>query len=395
MSEASPVLWSSPLPPTRSGVADLAAELLPELARYIDVRVVEPPGWTRDDAAPWLNGIELVADGEEPPRGSIELLHLGNNPYHLWIAGRLRARRGIAVVHDTVLHHLLVEEAAAGACWERYRRELDQSHGTPGAVVGEARRWGYVGARDPFLLPARLALLGQASGAIVHSAQAERDVTRCCPDLPLRRVPLAVEALPEGDRAATRARLGVAESDLLLAHLGFLTPAKGMAEILRALSAAARIGVPARLMIVGEGEGAEGLVGLAGALDIGDRVTFTGYVSRDDLGPVLAAADVGLVPRHPTAGETSAAALRFLSVGTPVIVSGYRQFLELPEAAAWRITPGPAGVAELVRLVLRLHGERKTLADARPAARSAWSTGRHDPAVVAPVLAAAIRELAR
>ena len=38
------LLWGSPLPPIRSGVADYAVELLPELARRAEVRVLIPPG---------------------------------------------------------------------------------------------------------------------------------------------------------------------------------------------------------------------------------------------------------------------------------------------------------------------------------------------------------------
>ncbi len=105
----------------------------------------------------------------------------------------------------------------------------------------------------------------------------------------------------------------------------------------------------------------------------------TGWVEPDELGRILVAADLGLVPRYPTAGETSAAALRFLASGTPVVVSGYRQFLELPPAAAFRIAPGRAGAAELVRIVAHAARHPDSLSTARVAARRAWEDGGHAP----------------
>jgi len=386
------ICWSSPLPPTRSGIADYAAEIVPELARRAAVTLVEPPGTPRANGA-WASGLDRLTADRPAPDGAVELLHLGNNPYHLWIAARLRRFGGVVVLHDTVLHHLLVEEAAADNAWERFAGELEAAHGRHGAALAAARRWGLAGRRDPFLFPARRAYLRLARGVVVHSEHAERAVAAELPGVPVRRVPLAVAALPGADRGETRRRLGVAPGELLLVHLGFLTEAKGMAVVLRALLALDELAVPFRLVLVGEGAERAATAALVDRLGLAARVRFAGFAAPDELGAIVAAADVGLVPRFPTAGETSAAALRFLAAGTPVIVSGYAQFLELPADAALRVAPGRAGVAEMVRHVAGLGGNAEALGHARVAARRAWEAGGHEPARAAVELLAAVRDL--
>ncbi|MDD5564255.1 MAG: glycosyltransferase [Thermoanaerobaculaceae bacterium] len=375
-------------------MADYAAELLPHLARAAAVVLLEPPGWQAPGAAAWLDGVERLPHAADAPPGAVSVLHLGNNPYHVWIARRLRATGGVVVLHDTVLHHLLVEEAAADGAWERFGEEMAQAHGASGAALAVARRWGYSGRLDPFLFPARSPLLRRASGVIVHNRQAEADVAHACPGVPVRRVPLAVGALPAGDRTAWRARLGVGEAELLLVHLGFLTPAKGLDVILRSVAALTRLGVPVRLTVVGEGGEANALAATVAAAGLSERVRSWGYASEEDLGGIVAAADLGLVPRYPTAGETSAAALRFLAAGTPVAVAGYRQFLEFPAAAAPRIAPGRAGVGDLVRVAAALARDPSARSASRNAARQAWVDGGHEPRLAAAALLTAAGELA-
>jgi glycosyltransferase involved in cell wall biosynthesis len=367
---------------------------VPELARLVPVVVVEPPdraagGWV------WASGLERLPANRPAPDGTVELLHLGNNPYHQWVARRLRAFGGIAVLHDTVLHHLLVEEAAADGDWSRFETELELAYGRHGAALAAARRWGLAGRRDPFLFPARQIYLRFARGVIVHSERAAREVEAELPALPVRRVPLAVAALPAGDRVRTRRGLGVGDSELLLVHLGFLTEAKGIVTVLRALLALEELGVGFRLVIVGEGSEQEATAALVGRLDLAARVRFAGYAAPDALGALVAAADLGLVPRFPTAGETSAAALRFLAAGTPVVVAGHAQFLELPADAALRVAPGRAGTTELVRHIAGLAASGQARAAARTAARRAWEAGGHDPARAAVTLLTAVRELGR
>ena len=387
------LLWGSPLPPTRSGVADYASEILPHLARAADVGLLEPPDWQAPEHAQWLDGLARLAWDAPTPQGTTALLHLGNNPYHLWIAHRLRRHGGVVVLHDSVLHHLLVEEAAEDGDWRRFGAEMAEAHGPAGGALAAARRWGYTSRADPFLFPARAVYLKRASAVLVHNRKAAADVVVACPGMPVQAVPLAVAALPRGNRRDWRRRLGAGDGDLVVAHLGFLTPAKGLETVLRALVALGELGVSARLVVVGEGEEGAAFARALGPAGLQERVTVWGWADSADLGGILHAADLGLVPRYPTAGETSAAALRFLAAGTPVAISGFGQFLEFPADAAPRIAPGRAGVADLVRLMALLAVDREARRRARAAARSAWERGEHDPARAASRLVAAMQEL--
>ncbi|NWG00949.1 MAG: glycosyltransferase [Thermoanaerobaculaceae bacterium] len=386
------LLWASPLPPIRSGVADYAAEILPALAERADVVVVRPPGWEAPPGAAWARGLSFLDSAAATPPDRLSLLHLGNNPYHLWIAKRLRQAGGIVVLHDTVLHHLLVEEAATEGAWERFEEELEMAHPGQGGALARGRRWGFWGRLDPFLFPARRALLAHAQAVIVHSRRAAQVVAADLPATPVRCVPLAVARVLGDGRRAMRARLGARAGELVVVHLGYLTPAKGLATVLEGVAALRSLGVAVRLVVVGEESGFGSLEPTVRSLGLEGQVVVWGWATQEELADLLAAADVGVVPRYPTAGETSAAALRFLAAGKPILVSGYAQFLELPAEAALRLCPDAAGVADFVRHLASFSGERRKAAGR--AAQRAWREGGHDPRDAAQHLLAAVGEVA-
>jgi glycosyltransferase involved in cell wall biosynthesis len=161
-------------------------------------------------------------------------------------------------------------------------------------------------------------------------------------------------------------------------HIGFMTPEKGVHEVLGGLAAARRCGVNARLVLVGEGRGFDTIRRVATDLGVADYLSCTGWVATGDFPQLPAAADLGIVLRTPTAGETSAAAVRFLACGTPVAVVGLRQFLELPEPAAPRITPGASASADVARLLASVQARSDDWADRRRAARAAYDAA-HRP----------------
>jgi alpha-1,6-mannosyltransferase len=224
--------------------------------------------------------------------------------------------------------------------------------------------------------------LGSAKGVIVHSRWGERVIAGEFPNLPRARVGLAVADPGNVVRAAERGRLGIAPDEVVLMHLGFLTPEKGLEKILTGVAAAKRMGVPVRLLLAGEGRGVEDVRRAAAAVGIEGSVRATGWIEPEAFPAIPAAADVGVVLRTPSAGETSAAAVRFMAAGTPVAVSGLRQFLEWPERAAPRITPGASAPAELARLLADAQAGGKAWELRRSAARTVYEEN-HRPADVA------------
>jgi glycosyltransferase involved in cell wall biosynthesis len=372
------ILWGSPLPPTRSGVSDYAVELLGELGHRAEVRVLEPPGGIGEGFAVGQEHLEIVPGDTTPENDEIPLIHLGNNPHHAWLVSRLPDPGTVVVLHDLVLHHLLVEMADG----DTLETVLRAAHGEAGAALARARRSGITGPRDPFFYPARGAFLGGVKGAIVHSSWGRGIVEREFPGLPVAQVGLAVEDPGPTDKAAERERLGILAEDVVLMHLGFLTPEKGLEHIVTGLAAARSSGVRARLVLVGEGRGLGEVQAAAESVGCGDFVSSTGWVEAERFPSVPAAADLGAVLRTPSAGETSAAVVRFLATGTPVAVSGLHQFLEWPEMAAPRVTPGVSAPAELARLLAHASAGGEDWAARRHAARLAYEAG-HRPAEAA------------
>jgi glycosyltransferase involved in cell wall biosynthesis len=371
------ILWGSPLPPTRSGVSDYAIELLSELGARATVRVLEPPRHATAEFREFVNGVRVVPTDTMPDADEVSLIHIGNNPHHAWLLDRLRFPNTVAVVHDLVLHHLLVEASAGDDVL--LETSLREAHGVAGATLARARRYGLTGRRDPFLFPARAAFLGSVKGVIVHSRWAESSISQEFPDLPRLRVGLAVADPGKVLPVAERGRLGLSADEVVLMHLGFLTQEKGLEQILTGVAAASRVGVPVRLLLVGEGKGMDALRAAATSAGVARVITETGWVSPESFPAIPAAADLGVVLRTPTAGETSAAVVRFLAAGTPVAVGGTRQFLEWPVEAAPRLTPGPAAPAELARLLASAWKGGERWQERRRAARAAYEAN-HRPA---------------
>lgn len=152
-------------------------------------------------------------------------------------------------------------------------------------------------------------------------------------------------------RALTRARLGLADTDLVLGLVAAFRPEKNHAQLLDALAALRKRGVPAKALLVGDGPTRPAVVAQAATLGVEAHVVFAG--EQADVRPYIQASDIGVLCS--TAVETfSLAMLEFLACGVPVVMSDIGGASEIVRAGENGCLFGAGKTDELVECLERL-----------------------------------------
>jgi glycosyltransferase involved in cell wall biosynthesis len=351
----------SPLPPVRSGIADYCADLLPHLAERCDLRLVHLPGQPVDPAI--AGRYPLIELDEAGAGGRLPLYQMGNNPWHLEIWKKALERPGVLTLHDLVLHHFLIERTVKHHDFDGYRQALAEDHGWIGEAAGRPIRWpGGSGRASQFSLPAHHSLLSRQIGVLTHSSWAAEILAEELPGLRVRCLPMGVPLVPPADPtagAAFRRRHGLPVAAPLIGAFGFQTPMKRTEVLIDALQDPALAGV--HLMVAGEVSPIYGLANYARLVGVEERVHFLGYLPFEEWEAGIAAVDLCLNLRYPTAGETSASLLRILAVGKVAIVSDYAQSADLPDAVVVKVPVGDGERQVLIEKVAELLGDRRKL----------------------------------
>lgn len=393
MGSAPAIDFVSPLPPVRSGISDYSADLLPELADLCELRVVRLPDQPVGAELEQLwQPVAAAATGEA---GRLPVYQMGNNEYHEAIMELALERPGVVTLHDVVLHHLLVEMTLGKAHLEPYMERLATDHGWVGECAAKARQWGELGQAAMFSLPAHRTLLRRQRGVLVHSRWAAERIEEEDSEIAVRHIPMGIPLPPEATRRqglAFRRRLGLDPETPLLGSMGFQTPIKRTEQVIAALG---RPGMEeTHLLIAGEVSPVLDFAAAAAAVGASDRVHTTGFLDFDEFGQAIAACDLCVNLRYPTAGETSASLLRVLAVGRPAIVSDYAHSAELPDDVVVKVPLGEGEVDALAERVGSLLADRERLAEMSRAARR-YIAHEHAPRRSAQAMVDACKELSR
>jgi glycosyltransferase involved in cell wall biosynthesis len=315
------------MPPSRSGVADYSALLLPELRKHVPLTVVRS------------GRFRLM------PKADVSLYHIGNDPEaHGWIARALAARPGVVVLHEFVLHHLVAGLTLARGDSRGYLDAMERGHGLAGRLLA----FGVTEGRIPPLWETRpeafpLAgdVLASATGLIVHSRFVEDRAREAGFEGPVWRIPHPAWLLPEAPAAEV-------DGSPLIGCFGHLNESKRIPQLLAAFTRLREKHPDAKLLLVGA------LAARLTGIEIPEGVVREDYVSEQRLWSLMAACDAIVSLRSPTMGETSGTAIRALTLGKPLVVSDVGWFSELPDEIAIRVPvdehEGEALLAALERL---------------------------------------------
>lgn len=184
---------------------------------------------------------------------------------------------------------------------------------------------------------------------------------------------------PHGDGRALREALGFAAEDVVFAFAGRVVGWKGLAVAIRALGHAHLAGLPARLLIIGDGPERAKLQALAAQLDVAPRVRFHQAVPHARLPQFYSAADAGVFPSigDEAFGITIAEAM---SCARPVVASyvgGIPEVVGNEGSCGLLVGPGDAaGLAHAMRSLAVDAGQRERMGQAARARIEANFTWR-------------------
>lgn len=338
--------WFSPLPPVRSGVADVSALVLPRLERAFDIdqydeRTAHDFLWTHR-----RRPYDLV------------VYQLGNAACHDFMWAYLARVPGLAVLHDPRLHHARARQLLQGGRFDDYRSEFRYDH--PEAVA-DFVEYAVAGLGGPiyYQWPMSRLVLRTARAVAVHNPRVAADLRAQYPDAQIETIRLGTPApddtLPHGvdartGRARVRAALGIDETAVVFTVFGKLTAEKRIGAIARAFRALAVERRDVHLVLAGDGAEYPALAGDLASLPK-ERVHITGYLNDEAVADYLAAADVCLCLRWPTALESSASWLHCLALGRATVISDLAHLVDIPTLDP---RPGRASRADVAPVAMRI-----------------------------------------
>jgi glycosyltransferase involved in cell wall biosynthesis len=353
--------WVSPLPPSLSGIGDYSADLLPTISQLAPtIAFTSEPEWKPPEPVEDLevrHYSELEPALQDDPE-LIPVYHQGNNPYHNFVYDLAVRFPGVLVLHDVVLHHVLLDRAIQSGDWKLYENLLTQQYGRVGTWLFQLRLRGIATDLESFLFPLSGPLIRRASVTVVHSRYAAEMARLEYPSAQLQVIPhhsgeppkIFVRSLQD-----IRSELGLGPKTLLVGAFGYVTTPKLGNVLVEAFAKFLDKGADAYLIFVGDDRQAENVKRLVRETKVQDRVRFMGYASRDHFYAFLNATDVVVALRYPSAGETSGTLSRSLALSRCLIVPEYASFTDIPADACVSIPVYGDMVTALVRALRRLY----------------------------------------
>ncbi|MBP0633994.1 glycosyltransferase [Cupriavidus sp. AcVe19-6a] len=332
--------YVSPLPPSRTGIADFSAQLLPALSEFYDIDVIVEDGMDVDVQFKYgaVRTSEFLL--RNPDAYDSVLYHFGNSSFHRYMFPLLEVVPGVVALHDFFL---------SGIAAEMDTQRWHPGYWSTALYAGH----GYAGVRDRhqksdtadvvWEYPCSLDVIQKSLGLIVHSENAIRLARQWYggDTADWVQIPLARNTAVDFDKADARASLGFGENDYLVCAFGLLGPTKLNHRLLQAWADSSLAhNSTCHLIFVGENQlGRYGDELVSSIHELGERpnVRITGWADTQTFHRYLAAADVGVQLRTLSRGETSATVLDCMNYAKATIVNANGSMADLDPETVWML----------------------------------------------------------
>jgi glycosyltransferase involved in cell wall biosynthesis len=334
------------MPPVPTGPALDSATVIAALRddHQIDVYVDEPVV----SLAPGTHSAHDFVWRHQRAPYDLTVYALGNSSHHDYEWPYLFRYPGLTVLHDAHLHHARAAALLRTFRAAHYRTELAWNHPESARDVAELAVKGFDNHLHYFWPMTRL--VARASRVVaVHAAAIAERLREESPGARIETIRLGHGRLVTSDerarlRSRARAQYQIPSDALVFGCYGGLSPEKRLPQILAAFASTRAFVPAAHLLLAGSTARHYDLAADIARHGLGDRTTITGYLpEEEDLTACIAAADVVLNLRWPTAREISGPWLRALAVGQPTIIIDLAHLRDVPtlDPRTWQVHVTP------------------------------------------------------
>jgi len=348
----------SPLPPAPTGIADYTVDVVRALAGKGDIELFHDQDQVSGSIPlPAFPIAELPARAAVLPYDAV-IYQMGNAPAHDFMYDWMQRIPGSVILHDLVLYHsfarrfLEAPEAQAYAkdpSSREKREEAEKAHASFLAAIeavypGQGERlkdahFNTTGDLLPYVFPLFEPALAKALSVGAHNEFMVDAIQAARPDLAC--VPLAMPVRPVAVSSALVSKLrttfGLRDESAVVGCFGLVTREKRIETVARAVRRIADRHPGVRLLLAGQVSDPAWLEALLDRIGVSPRTIVTGRLESDEFAAAMEIAEVAVHLRYPTARETSAALLRVMAQGRPVIISDIANQSEIPDDAALRV----------------------------------------------------------
>lgn len=394
------------MPPARTGVAASSLEVAEALRplHLIDIFADEPSALAARRAAgsPAVGSAhDFVWEHRLRPY-DLTVFQLGNSSAHDFLWPYLFRFPGLVVLHDAHLHHARAAALLRARRADAYRDEFAASHPQTAPGVAELAIRGF----DNYLyyaMPMTRLVVEASRLTAVHARMMLAPLQDASPGAALDTIRLGhgERLSPERIAAArqwVRSERGIPQDSVLFGVFGGLTPEKRVPQVLEAFASLLRYEPGARLMLAGAPAGHYDVAADVQRLGLGSAVSMPGYLhDQEAFTDAVAACDVSLNLRWPTAREVSGPWLRALAAAKPTVTIDLAHTADVPalDPRTWAILhasqaldpPDPVTVAidildedHSLRLAMRRLASDADLRGRLGRAGAAWWEDAHSTA---------------
>jgi glycosyltransferase involved in cell wall biosynthesis len=355
----------------KSGIATCSSEVVPALRirHEIDVYVDESVAASAIDAR---SAHEFIWRHRHTPY-DLTVYQLGNSSHHDYLWPYLFRFPGLLVLHDAHLHHARAAALLRRHEADAYRAEFRANHPEETADAAELAVAGF-DSHLYYMWPMTRLAVEASKLTAVHSRPLAAHLAADVEDAAIEYLRLSQGTWLSADeqhaaRVRVRERYQIAPDAVLFGCFGGLSQEKRIPQILDAFRASPKPrsgegGPSARLLLGGASADYFDLSDAIRSRDLGDRVIETGYLATDDeLTDAIAAVDVALNLRWPTAREMSGPWLRALAAGKPTVIVDLLQTVDVPalDPRSWTHCGGRSSGEEAVAVAIDILDEDHSL----------------------------------